>query len=103
MPTNEDEEEVEIINGMPTVRNKEIGINKIRNNIRIADSGASSQIINKTCGLIKSRKINSKVKIGSREYVDYLGYYIVPLGVSDIHIFPKKALEYKVYLRTGII
>ena len=36
----------------------------------IADSGASSHMINNSYGLINSRGINSKVKIGSGEYIE---------------------------------
>ena len=55
---------------MPDMRNEESRQNKIRNNVWIADSGASSHMTNDERGLINTRKIQSKVKIGSRDYVE---------------------------------
>ena len=52
---------------MPTMKNKGTGFNKIRSNIWIADSGALSHMTNDTSGLFYTRKIQSKVKIGSKD------------------------------------
>ena len=46
IPQNRVVEEVVLINKMCTVRNEESGLNEIRNNIWIADSGASSHMTN---------------------------------------------------------
>ena len=75
MPVPEDvpngvEEEVVLINKMPTIKNEETGLNEIRNNIWIADSGASSHMTNNASGLFNTRKIQSKDKIGSGDYVE---------------------------------
>ena len=53
----------------PVVENKNLGLNEIRKDIWIADSRATSHMINAVSGLINQRKINSKVKIGSGEYI----------------------------------
>ena len=70
VPKNRVEEEVVLINKMPTIRNGESGLNEIRNNIGIADSGASSHTTNDTHGLINTRNIQLTVKIGSGDYVE---------------------------------
>ena len=75
MPVSEDvpngvEDEVVLINEMPTIKNEETGLNEIRNNIWIADSGASSHMTNDASGLYNTREISSKVKIGSGDYVE---------------------------------
>ena len=70
VPNNKAEDKVALINKMPVVENKNLGLNEIRKEIWIADSGASSHMTNDVSGLINQRKINSKVKIGSREYIE---------------------------------
>ena len=42
---------------MPTIRKDKSGLNEIRNNIWIVDSGASSHMTNGARGLITTRKI----------------------------------------------
>ena len=65
VPQNGVEAEVVLINKTPTVKNEESGLNEIRNNIWLADSGPSSHMTSNACKLINTRKIQSKVKIGS--------------------------------------
>ena len=60
IPANEVEEEVVLINETPTMRNKELDLNEIRNNIWIVESGASSHIIKNARRLIKTRKSTQK-------------------------------------------
>ena len=59
-PQNGVEEEVMLINKMPTTRNEEPGLNENRKNVWIADSEASSHMTNNACRLINTRKIQSK-------------------------------------------
>ena len=70
VPNNYVEDKVVLINEMPVVENKNLGLNEIRKDIWIADSGASSHMTNDVSGLINQRQINSKVKVGSGEYVE---------------------------------
>ena len=70
IPNNYAEDKVALINKMPVVENKKLGLNEIRKDIWIADSGASSYMTNDISGLINQRNINSKVKIGIRDYVE---------------------------------
>ena len=64
------EDKVALIDKMPVVKNKDLGLNEIRKDIWIADSGVSSQMTNDLHGLINQRKISLKVKIGSGEHVE---------------------------------
>ena len=68
-PQNRIEEEVVLINKISTVRNEESGLNKIRKDIWTTDSGASSHMSNNVHSLINMRKNQSKVKIGSEDYI----------------------------------
>ena len=70
VPQNGVEEEVVLIIKIPTVRNEESGLNEIRNDTFVADSDASSHMTNDAHGLVNTRKIQSKVKIGSGDYVE---------------------------------
>ena len=70
VPQNRVEEELVLINKIPTVRNEEPGLNEIKNNVWIANSGASSHMVNNACILINTRKIQSKVKIGSGDNIE---------------------------------
>ena len=69
-PANEVEEEVMLIIKTSTKKNDILGLNEIRNNIWIANSGASSHTTNNARGLINIRKNNSEVKIGGGDYVE---------------------------------
>ena len=69
IPQNGVEEEVVLINKMPTVRKDESRLNEIRNNKWVVDSGASSHMTDDTCRRINTRKIQSEVKIGSGDYI----------------------------------
>ena len=53
IPNNYEENEVALINKMPVVKNKDLGLNEIRKDIWIADSGVSSQMTNDLHGLIR--------------------------------------------------
>ena len=70
IPSNYTEDKKALINKMPVVENKDLGLNEIRKDIWIVDSGMLSHMTNDVNGLINQRKINSKVKIGSGEYVE---------------------------------
>ena len=70
VPENVVEEEELLINKMPTIRKEKSGLNEIRNKIWIANSGASSHMTKDTRGLINTRKIQSKVKISSKAYIE---------------------------------
>ena len=70
VPENGVEEEVVLINKLPTMRNEELGLNESRNNIWIANSGASSLMTNYARRLINTREINLKVKICSGDYIE---------------------------------
>ena len=61
IPNNYTEDKVALINEVPVMKNKELGLNENRKNIWIADSSASSHMTSDLRGLINQRKINLKV------------------------------------------
>ena len=62
VPNDYAEDEVALINEMPFVENKNLGLSEIRNHIWIADSGASSHMTNDISGLINQRQNKFKSK-----------------------------------------
>ena len=64
------DKDVALITDNPSGRETALLCTEICKSTRIADSGASSHMTNTLQGMYNQCKISSKVKIGSREYVD---------------------------------
>ena len=62
VPNDYAEDKVALINEMPVVKNKNLGLNEIRKDIWIADSGALSHMTNDVSRLINQRKIKFESK-----------------------------------------
>ena len=64
------EKDVALITEIPSGNENVLLCTEIHEDVWIADSGASSHMINTLQGMYNQRRISSKVKIGSGEYVE---------------------------------
>ena len=64
------EKGVALITKIPSGSETELLCTEIHEDVRIADSGASSHMTNTLQGMYNQCRMSSKVEIGSREYVD---------------------------------